>query len=151
MEKCIHMATVVRLWQGNLVCCALSLSLWIACAQPDSAGAGSTVVKPGSCGEQCGEQVLALQQGLGALGFYDGPVDGLYGVSTVDGVKRFHREYRLPVDGIAGPQTLEALQTALAVSLSGGIVTSAEAIIIHSQEVTWNQVHLGRQHAPQWL
>lgn len=56
-----------------------------------------------------GYQVSALQQSLSALGYYKGEIDGNYGKSTEDAVKRFQKNRKMSVDGIAGPSTLAAL------------------------------------------
>lgn len=54
--------------------------------------------------------VTQLQQGLTAAGYYQGPVTGYYGDLTQAAVRRFQQAQGLIVDGIAGPQTLAALQ-----------------------------------------
>lgn len=55
----------------------------------------------------------ALQQDLTTLGFYDGPINGVYGPATTAAVKALQRRADLPVDGIAGPQTHAAINLAL--------------------------------------
>jgi peptidoglycan hydrolase-like protein with peptidoglycan-binding domain len=54
-----------------------------------------------------------LQQDLTDLGFYSGPINGVYGPLTTAAVKRFQARAGLPVDGIAGPQTMAAVNLAL--------------------------------------
>jgi peptidoglycan hydrolase-like protein with peptidoglycan-binding domain len=54
-----------------------------------------------------------VQEDLADLGFYDGPVNGVYGPQTTAAVKRFQARAGLPVDGIAGPQTMGAMNLAL--------------------------------------
>ena len=56
-----------------------------------------------------GEAVLALQQELGARGYYEGGYDGDFGILTTQAVTAFQRDYGLETDGIAGPLTLAAL------------------------------------------
>jgi peptidoglycan hydrolase-like protein with peptidoglycan-binding domain len=53
--------------------------------------------------------VRALQRSLASAGYAAGPVDGRYGPLTEQGVMRFQASHTLPVDGIAGPRTLERL------------------------------------------
>ena len=53
------------------------------------------------------------QEDLADLGFYDVPVNGVYGPRTTAAVKRFQARTGLPVDGIAGPQTMGAINLAL--------------------------------------
>ncbi len=55
----------------------------------------------------------ALQQDLTTLGFYDGPINGVFGPQTTAAVKALQRRADLPVDGIAGPQTSAAINLAL--------------------------------------
>jgi peptidoglycan hydrolase-like protein with peptidoglycan-binding domain len=50
-----------------------------------------------------------LQERLRAAGVYSGDVDGVYGPSTVDAVRRLQLSYGLQADGLAGPQTIELL------------------------------------------
>lgn len=59
-----------------------------------------------------GENVKQLQRVLRLLGHYDGEVDGSYGPRTTDAVKAFQKAIGLNPDGVAGPETLEALRKA---------------------------------------
>ena len=60
------------------------------------------------------ERVKELQRHLTALGLAPGPVDGRYGPATTDAVRRFQQRHRLPMDGIADPDTLNALHKDIA-------------------------------------
>jgi hypothetical protein len=60
-----------------------------------------------------GEQVKVLQRALKALGFDPGQADGDYGQATQIAVGRFQTSKGLDPDGVVGPQTLAALQSAL--------------------------------------
>jgi membrane-bound lytic murein transglycosylase B len=53
-----------------------------------------------------GEALRALQEGLAAGGFYDGPVDGRAGPKLRDAVRRFQIDAGLPADGYATPALL---------------------------------------------
>jgi putative chitinase len=57
-----------------------------------------------------GPDVTALQQKLSDLGFDPNGVDGTFGPGTRDAVIAFQQSKSLQADGIAGPQTLDALQ-----------------------------------------
>ena len=57
----------------------------------------------------CGDDVVALQQRLLALGFKVGRADGFYGHQTEMGVREFQRNIGVPADGTCGPSTLKAL------------------------------------------
>lgn len=56
------------------------------------------------------EAVTRLQIALRARGYFEGPITGYYGPLTRAAVMRFQRDYRLTVDGIAGPRTMAAMQ-----------------------------------------
>ena len=71
--------------------------------------APTATLKPGDQGAA----VKVLQRGLAHLGYSPGKIDGQYGPSTVDAVKRFQRAGGLTADGILGPNTLRALARAL--------------------------------------
>jgi hypothetical protein len=71
--------------------------------------APTATLKPGDQGAA----VKVLQRGLARLGYSPGRIDGQYGPSTTDAVKRFQRAGGLTADGILGPNTLRALARAL--------------------------------------
>jgi glucose-6-phosphate dehydrogenase assembly protein OpcA len=51
-----------------------------------------------------------FQQLLAALGFYDGAIDGFYGVQTKAAVKKAQTTYNLKITGRVGPRTLTKLR-----------------------------------------
>lgn len=53
--------------------------------------------------------VRAVQARLGTLGYYSGPVDGVWGGATEAAVVNFQRSSGLPQDGELGPATVTAL------------------------------------------
>lgn len=55
-----------------------------------------------------------FQQLLAALGFYEGPIDGIHGPLTKSAVKTAQRLYGLRETGRVGPRTLAHLREALA-------------------------------------
>ena len=75
-----------------------------------AAQAPSTTLKPGDTGDQ----VTLLQQALTSLGYSTGSTDGNYGDATKAAVSSFQTAKGLTADGVVGPQTLLALQQALA-------------------------------------
>jgi hypothetical protein len=77
---------------------------------PATAQAPQQTLKPGDTGDQ----VKVLQRALTALGFSPGKADGDYGPTTQVEVEKFQLSKNLGEDGIVGPQTLAALQKALA-------------------------------------
>lgn len=56
-----------------------------------------------------GDEVIKIQTKLKRWGYYNGNIDGIYGVQTLNAVKYFQRKNGLAVDGIAGPKTLAAM------------------------------------------
>lgn len=62
-----------------------------------------------------------IQQDLADLGFYSGPINGIYGPLTTAAVKKFQARATLPVDGVAGPQTMAAINLALGNDTTGAV------------------------------
>lgn len=55
------------------------------------------------------DRVLAVQQRLQELGYYDGVLDGQFGGGTEEAVRLFQKQNDLDVDGVIGSQTLAAI------------------------------------------
>ncbi|MBU2582558.1 MAG: tetratricopeptide repeat protein [Alphaproteobacteria bacterium] len=85
--------------------------------------ASSQVMQPGNYNRS----VKALQRVLGELGYNPGPIDGLYGQGTRIAVQQFQERNQIPVDGIAGPETLAALDAQLTASQDDRAVSDAPA------------------------
>ena len=68
------------------------------------------VLRPGDSGDS----VVALQEALTSLGFDAGEVDGKYGAATEEAVTAFQESEGLTADGIAGAETIAAINGALA-------------------------------------
>ena len=56
-----------------------------------------------------GSAVTTIQTKLKRWGYFDGPVDGVYGSKTTKAVRSFQQKNGLTADGVAGPATLKAL------------------------------------------
>lgn len=56
-----------------------------------------------------GPAVERLQDRLKALGFFDGPVDGIFGEATQSAVQAAQRNFDLEPDGVVGPATWSVL------------------------------------------
>jgi peptidoglycan hydrolase-like protein with peptidoglycan-binding domain len=60
------------------------------------------------------------------LGYYDGPVDGVYGDATTAGVEKMQEDLGVAADGIYGPETDDALKgkgKSIVVELQTGLQT----------------------------
>jgi len=57
-----------------------------------------------------GDDVRALQERLNALGFAAGKHDGIFGLRTQSALREFQRNLAIGEDGVAGPETLRALE-----------------------------------------
>ena len=65
-------------------------------------------------GEEADAAVVSqLQQALTSAGYDPGPVDGTYGEKTVAAVTAFQQDNGLTADGVVGPDTASALNSAL--------------------------------------
>ncbi|WP_022793454.1 N-acetylmuramoyl-L-alanine amidase [Marinococcus halotolerans] len=69
--------------------------------------------------ESTGQAVVDLQKDLHQLEYYQGKYTEEYDSETSDAVAAFQREYGLAIDGIAGPNTLEAIDGELNQSAPG--------------------------------
>ncbi|MBI2709840.1 MAG: peptidoglycan-binding protein [Actinobacteria bacterium] len=56
-----------------------------------------------------GDDVAALQEALGRLGFFADRVDGIFGPRTANALLDFQRNTGLTTDGICGPETVASL------------------------------------------
>jgi len=56
-----------------------------------------------------GDDVAALQRSLNAIGFDAGPVDGIFGASTLDAVIDYQQNRHMAEDGVVGPEVLAEL------------------------------------------
>ncbi|MBQ9031643.1 MAG: peptidoglycan-binding protein [Parasporobacterium sp.] len=66
-----------------------------------------------------GDSVEALQEGLSALGYYDGEPDGVFGEDTMEALIAFQEDYGLLADGVAGPDTMKMLEDFSGIAVGG--------------------------------
>lgn len=72
-----------------------------------------------------GSAVTTIQTKLKRWGYFDGPVDGIYGSKTTKAVRSFQQKNGLTADGVAGPATLKALGMEQASQNSGSSQTGS--------------------------
>jgi peptidoglycan hydrolase-like protein with peptidoglycan-binding domain len=77
--------------------------------------AATTTVAPTSTttpeqGAAVAAAVMELQRVMTDLGYYSGPIDGVYGDATTAGVKAMQKNLGVTVDGLYGPETHQALK-----------------------------------------
>jgi peptidoglycan hydrolase-like protein with peptidoglycan-binding domain len=75
----------------------------------------ATLLKVGSTGLE----VELVQSRLRTLGFDSGPVDGIFGTRTEQGVRAFQQARGLVVDGVVGVETFDALELDLGLDGNG--------------------------------
>lgn len=56
-----------------------------------------------------GEDVEVMQAHLVRCGYYNGPIDGIFGLETEKAVKAFQADYLLDSDGVVGKETLSVM------------------------------------------
>ncbi len=84
----------------------LLLTLLVALLLTAAPASAAPLLKQGSQGGD----VWDLQYRLQVLGYYQQPLDGIFGPHTRQAVMQFQRNYGLAVDGIAGQQTWRMLK-----------------------------------------
>ncbi len=67
-----------------------------------------------------GDEVRRIQTKLKSLGFFNGAVDGIYGVKTQRAVRAFQKSVGITADGVAGSKTLLYLGLGSGSSSGGG-------------------------------
>lgn len=87
-----------------------------------------------------GSAVTTIQTKLRRWGYFDGPVDGIYGSGTAEAVRYFQRSNGLTPDGVAGPATLKALgmenQSGSSGSSSGSSNTSKSDVALLARVIS---------------
>lgn len=96
-------------------------------SQTALASLGDTLLRVGSTGSD----VVQLQTELNYLGYNVGTADGIFGTKTKTGVIAFQTAESLSTDGIVGPITANALNTAYSLKLH---TNKADAIIATAEK-----------------
>ncbi len=116
---------------GSFIGIVLSLSIIIGITfiytnQPEQTQAQEALSRIGSRGDE----VRRIQNKLKSLGFFNGTVDGIYGVQTQSAVKRYQRSVGITADGVAGPKTLLYLGLGSTSSGSTGGYSSSDVYLL---------------------
>ena len=97
-----------------LLALAVGLGLALAgCGGSDTTTVTVTVTSTPTTTEPSAETTAAvteLQQVMTDLGYYDGPIDGVYGDATTEGVKKMQTDLGVTADGVYGAETHDALK-----------------------------------------
>lgn len=93
-----------------------------------SASTSNTVLSNGSYGSA----VKELQEKLNALGYSCGTADSYYGTKTANAVREFQKKNGLAQDGIAGPNTLSAIEKAYSNSASNQVKVTANVLNVRA-------------------
>ena len=104
-----------RTWKTAIVVAA-ALILSVVLAACGSSGKTTTVTvtvqstTASAPQTPTGPAVAELQRVMTRLGYYTGPIDGIYGTGTVAGVEAMQKALGVTADGIYGPETNAALK-----------------------------------------
>ena len=75
--------------------------------------------------------MAALQGALTTLGFYTGPIDGVWSPALEDGLKEYQQAQQLPATGAIDPETLAAFlgqrDTPPSSTTTSGVVSSSSS------------------------
>lgn len=85
-----------------------------------------------------GNKVSEVQRKLKQWGYYDGPIDGVFGQATYNAVVFFQRKHGLKQDGVIGTQTANAL----GIRLTSGSSAPAPGSSGQSANANSNDVYL---------
>ncbi len=77
-----------------------------------------------------GDEVRRIQTKLRSLGFFNGSIDGIYGVKTQSAVRQFQKSVGITADGIAGKKTLLYLGLGESTSVSSGGYSSSDVYLL---------------------
>lgn len=77
-----------------------------------------------------GDEVRRIQTKLRSLGFFNGSIDGIYGVKTQSAVRQFQKSVGITADGIAGRKTLLYLGLGDSTTTSSGAYSSSDIYLL---------------------
>ena len=110
-----------------LLCATIIISIFtLASAQNPVNESTEVLSKLGSRGDE----VRRIQTKLKSLGFFDGAVDGIYGIKTQSAVRRFQKSVGITADGVAGNKTLLYLGLGNSTTASAGGFSSSDVYLL---------------------
>lgn len=124
-KKTLSLNSFIRTAAGKSLCLLLCLTIIISIGvtvkvYAEKNEALEVLSKLGSRGDE----VRRIQNKLKSLGFFNGAVDGIYGVKTQRAVRDFQKSVGITADGIAGQKTLLYLGLGSGTSSVGGYSSS---------------------------
>ena len=110
-----------------LLCAVIIISIFSLTATQKTINESTEVLsKLGSRGDE----VRRIQTKLKSLGFFDGAVDGIYGIKTQSAVRRFQKSVGITADGIAGNKTLLFLGLGNSATANAGGLSSSDVYLL---------------------
>lgn len=110
-----------------LLCATIIISIFTLTAIPKAEQESTEVLsKLGSRGDE----VRRIQTKLKSLGYFNGTVDGIYGIKTQSAVRKFQKSVGITADGIAGNKTLLYLGLGNSSTVSAGGLSSSDVYLL---------------------
>ncbi len=131
-NKSLILSSFINTKKGKLLAIILSLSIIIGIGTivfysfNREASAQEVLSKLGSRGDE----VRRIQTKLKSLGYFNGTVDGIYGVKTQSAVRQFQKSVGITADGIAGSKTLLYMGLSGSSSESSGGYSSSDIYLL---------------------
>ncbi len=131
-NKSLILSSFINTKKGKLLAIILSLSIIIGIGTivfysfNREASAQEVLSKLGSRGDE----VRRIQTKLKSLGYFNGTVDGIYGVKTQSAVRQFQKSVGITAEGIAGSKTLLNMGLSGSSSESSGGYSSSDIYLL---------------------
>ncbi len=124
-EKRFSLQNFIRTYTGKSLCLILCTIIIISIGVVGKIHSEETASREvlSRLGSQ-GDEVRRIQTKLKSLGFFNGTVDGIYGVKTQRAVREFQKSVGITADGVAGQKTLLYLGLGSSTVSAGGYSSS---------------------------
>lgn len=123
-KKTINISSLFRNLSFRAICIVLSVSFILCIGFNRIPSTEENSIEVLSRLGSRGDEVRQIQRKLKELGFFNGAVDGIYGVKTQSAVRNYQKSVGITADGIAGPKTLLYLGLGSSSSSSGQFSSS---------------------------